>query len=151
MTFDLNTPFVDRDGETVCLADYPPAYIAALFAEEYCYEEVKQRLLDWDEVPGCCPIDRIDPRGQVFVNGTPADCHHMGECDGSFDIHEDASQFAAEDVGDVSFRYHWLRDNCKGAWIITSDQHVKSWDLPWDVYVTFLDPDDEALYLKHFG
>lgn len=152
---DTQIDFCDYDGDqqSYYLRDLPHQYVFDLY-EDHCAEDpemVAENVAENEYHPGYCPDRILDIRGELLVNGEFPGVIHIGETEGGFEdwssgLHGDGHY----DEG-VPGIYHWCKAHCKGMWIITSNQHVKSWDLPFDVYVTFLDPADEAAFKAKWG
>jgi hypothetical protein len=149
---DLNTPFINTYGDEACLADYPSTYVDQLYREHGDYADVIENIKDEDYTPGFCPERLVDVRGELFVNGHAATSHYIGDADFEFEVWESLDSAFGDDAesATVAYRFHWLRDNCKGAWLLHTTQHIKSWDMPFEVWVTFLDQSDEAAFFAAF-
>lgn len=139
--------------EVFALSEFPAQYIRELAEWLGDTQEIVEWLEEGEYTPTYCPLGDLDIRRLTMVNGKLAASIHVGEVDSEFEVWP--SGYNIYDKSDprerVGYAYHWLQDNCKGVWIMTTDQHIKAWDLPHDVYVTFVDPADEAAFKAHMG
>lgn len=142
----------DGSAEDFPLVDFPQQYVFDLFEE--LGEDADELVLYLDEAqfhPGFCPDRLLDLRGELVVNGDTVERIHVGQVEYPFADWSSGRHGDGRDYEGVSGVFHWCHDNCKGVWIMTTEQHIKSWDYPHDVYVTFLDPADRAAFAAAWG